>query len=196
MWFLHKKVILTKYNLHKRNWKGCTTCCFCDQEETIQHLFISCLIAKMIWRIVFMTFNIPSPLNITNMFGNWLKGMAKKDKGHISVGVCAILWAIWKVGNDFLFSKKIFPSFRLSLWLPPLDPYVILSTAGRRATSYGYWVQQTGNGSMGFLQPVCGWCADRRLTCWCRGAPSCCFFRWLIFVETLCDPWFCNNARR
>jgi hypothetical protein len=35
MWFLHKGVILTKDNLIKRNWHGCTKCCFCDQEETI-----------------------------------------------------------------------------------------------------------------------------------------------------------------
>lgn len=35
-----------------------------------------------------------------------------------------------------------------------LDPYVVLSTVGGRATGYGYWVQPTGNGSTGFLQPV------------------------------------------
>lgn len=39
MWFLHKGVILTKDNLAKRRWQGCKKCCFCDQEETIHHLF-------------------------------------------------------------------------------------------------------------------------------------------------------------
>jgi hypothetical protein len=39
MWFFHRKVILTKDNLLKRNWNGNTSCCFCDKEETIQHLF-------------------------------------------------------------------------------------------------------------------------------------------------------------
>ena len=35
MWFLYRKVILTKDNLARRNWHGCKTCCFCDQDETI-----------------------------------------------------------------------------------------------------------------------------------------------------------------
>jgi cellulose synthase/poly-beta-1,6-N-acetylglucosamine synthase-like glycosyltransferase len=52
-------------------------------------LIISCPFAKMIWRITFMPFSIPLLLNITNMFGNWLNRVAKKDKGHI--GVCTVL---------------------------------------------------------------------------------------------------------
>ena len=91
MWFLFRKVILTKDNLAKRNWNGCRKCCFCDQDETIQHLFISCPFAKMIWRIVFMAFNIHPPTSISNLFGNWLKGVSKKEKVQIRVGVCALL---------------------------------------------------------------------------------------------------------
>jgi hypothetical protein len=111
MWFLHKKVILTKDNLAKRNWNGPTNCCFCDQHETINHLFISCPFTQMIWRIVYMTFNITAPMNITNLFGNWLNGVDKKSKTHIRVGVCALLWAIWNVRNDCIFNKTKFPSF-------------------------------------------------------------------------------------
>jgi hypothetical protein len=81
MWFLHKEVILTKDNLKKRKWQGSSQCCFCDQDETIQHLFFSCPFAKILWRIIFMTFNITPPSNIRNLFGNWLNGVDKKDKG-------------------------------------------------------------------------------------------------------------------
>jgi hypothetical protein len=88
MWFVHRKEILTKDNLAKRNWQGSTKCCFCDQEETIQHLFIDCPFAKNLWRIVHMTFAISPPSNINNMFGNWLNGITKKDKGFIRIGVC------------------------------------------------------------------------------------------------------------
>jgi hypothetical protein len=35
----------------------------------------------------------------------------KKDKGHVRVGVCALLWDIWIVHNDFIFNKKSFLSF-------------------------------------------------------------------------------------
>jgi hypothetical protein len=73
---------------------------FCDKDETIQHMFISCPFAKNIWHIVYMTYNITPPTSITNLFGNLLNGVAKKDKGHIRVGVCSLLWAICKVHND------------------------------------------------------------------------------------------------
>jgi hypothetical protein len=43
LWFLHRKVILTK-DMVKINWNGHTTCCFSDKNETIQHLFLNTLL--------------------------------------------------------------------------------------------------------------------------------------------------------
>jgi hypothetical protein len=110
VWFLYKKVILTKDKLVKRNWHGDIKCFF-YQEETIHHLFISCPFTQMIWRIIYMTSNMPPPANIVNMFENWLNGVSKKDKKHIRVGVCVVLWSIWKVRNDCIFNNSSFPSF-------------------------------------------------------------------------------------
>jgi hypothetical protein len=70
MWFLHRKVILTKDNLIKINWQENYKCCFCDIDETIQHLFIEFPLAKTIWRIVHIFFGISLPKNNTNLFGN------------------------------------------------------------------------------------------------------------------------------
>lgn len=53
-----------------------------------------------------MSFNIPPPLNITNLFCNWLNGVSKQDKAHIRVSVWTLLWAIWNVPNDFTFNQK------------------------------------------------------------------------------------------
>jgi hypothetical protein len=104
-----------------------------------QHLFFSCPFAKMIWRIVFLSFNMPPPTNITNLFGNWLNGVPKKEKGHIRVGICAMLWAIWRVRNDFIFNKKKFPIiFAGNSFGHSLDPYVVLPTAGGRVSGFGY----------------------------------------------------------
>jgi hypothetical protein len=64
MWFLHKKVLLTKDNLIKRKWQGSDTCCFCDKKETVQHLFLQCPLAKVVCRIVHMAFSIIPPKNI------------------------------------------------------------------------------------------------------------------------------------
>src|SRR4051812_11349264 len=103
MWFLNQIVLLIKDNLNKQNWKGCQKCCFCDSVETIEYLFLSCPFAKIIWRILYFTYNITPPTNITNMFGNWLNGMNKKNKARIRVGVSALCWSIWTSRNSIIF---------------------------------------------------------------------------------------------
>jgi hypothetical protein len=69
MWFLYKKVILTKDNLAKRRWTGCTKYVFCGSKKTIDHLFFSYHFTRLIWRVVYFTFSIPPPTNVTNFFG-------------------------------------------------------------------------------------------------------------------------------
>ena len=95
MWFVHKQVILTKDNLAKHNWTGSTRCSFCDQQESIKHLFLDCPLAKIMWRTVHIAFNITPPNSITMLFGMWLDGIDFDTVRHIHVGVCALLWAIW-----------------------------------------------------------------------------------------------------
>jgi hypothetical protein len=64
MWFLLKGVILTKDNLLKRHWRGDHRCCFCDNNETIQHMFFDCHVARFVWRIFTMTFGLRPPKDI------------------------------------------------------------------------------------------------------------------------------------
>jgi hypothetical protein len=80
MWFISKKVLLTRDNLAKRNWNGNTKCSFCDAEKSVEHLFIFCSFARLIWPVIFAAYNIPPPSNVTNMFGNWLNGTDKLIK--------------------------------------------------------------------------------------------------------------------
>ena len=99
-------MLLTKDNLAKRKWTGCQKCRFCNNDETVDHLFLHCPFAKIVWRMIFFTYNIPPPSNITNMFGNWLNGVNKKDKIYIRIGVSAICWSIWTSRNDIIFNKQ------------------------------------------------------------------------------------------
>jgi hypothetical protein len=124
MWFLNNKVLLTKDNLAKRKWKGCQKCCFCNESETIQHLFLTCPFAKIIWRMIYLTYNLPPPANITNMFGKWLNGVGKTDKAKIRIGISAVCWSIWTSRNDMIFNKQTGINFLQVI---------------RRAT---YWIQQ------------------------------------------------------
>jgi len=52
LWYLRRGVILTKDNLAKQNWQGNQQCCFCHENETIQHLFFDCRFARMVWASV------------------------------------------------------------------------------------------------------------------------------------------------
>ena len=80
MWFLYRKVLLTKDNQPKIYWNVSKKCCFSDKDESIEHLFVSCPFTKLGWRMVYMTYNITPPTRITNLFGNWLRGVDKVTK--------------------------------------------------------------------------------------------------------------------
>jgi glycosyltransferase involved in cell wall biosynthesis len=109
-WFLQKGVVLTKDNLAKKNWKGSQKCVCCNMNETIQHLFMQCPLAKMIWRFIFYATNLNQLRSINHMFGNWLNNQHKEIKQLIWVGVAAICWAIWKCRNNIVFKKTKFNS--------------------------------------------------------------------------------------
>jgi hypothetical protein len=110
LWFLQKGVVLTKDNLAKKKWKGSQKCVYCNLNETIQHLFLDCPLAKMIWRLIFYATTLSQPRYIHHMFGNWLNNQHKDSKKLIWVGVAAICWAIWKCRNDIVFKKMKFNS--------------------------------------------------------------------------------------
>jgi hypothetical protein len=75
MWFLHPVECFSQRIIWpKESGKVAKKCCFCNQDESIQHLFFVCPMAKVVYRIVYMDFNIIPPKNINNLFENWLAG--------------------------------------------------------------------------------------------------------------------------
>lgn len=68
LWYRRRGVILTKDNLAKRNWQGNQQCCFCHENETIQHLFFDCPFTRMAWATVYAAWGLPKPRNISNIF--------------------------------------------------------------------------------------------------------------------------------
>lgn len=60
IWFLENNVLLTKDNLISRRWIGDASCCFCDQEEYVDHHFFKCSISRVIWGIVAFCVNTDS----------------------------------------------------------------------------------------------------------------------------------------
>jgi hypothetical protein len=122
LWYLKNGVVLTKDNLVKRQWKGCTKCCFCDVSESIQHLFFDYPMTKLVWGMLSLTFGIRMSSDVGNLFGPWLRSFSKKQRNRVLVGVAAFCWAIWISRNDIVFHKSHFLSilqvmFRGTHWI-------------------------------------------------------------------------------
>jgi hypothetical protein len=80
--------VLTKDNLVKRCWKRCTKCCFCTEQETIQHLFFYCLMARHMWGCVCFAFGVSKPVDVQHLFGPGLE-VFRKSKG-------ILCWSEWQ----------------------------------------------------------------------------------------------------
>ena len=104
-WYLIKNVALAKDNLPRKRWKGSLKCVGCNLDESIQHLFFDCYIARCVWRSVQVSFNILPPTSMQHLFDNWLEGVDLKLKYKIWVGACALCWAIWLCRNDVVFNN-------------------------------------------------------------------------------------------
>ena len=141
MWFVHKQVILTKDNLIKRRWVGSSRCCFCDHDETIQHLFLECPLAKLLWRTIHIAFNINPPVDIASLFGMWLAGVDQITAARIRIGICALIWAIWNCRNDMIFNIQHFLNILAGhLQSYNMDPYIVLTHSYGLQGAFGYWV--------------------------------------------------------
>ena len=78
MWLVENNAILTKDNLLHRHWNGDPTCYFCTKNESIDHLFFTCPVAKITWGIIGLCFGANSiPRNLTqykHWIAKWLPG--------------------------------------------------------------------------------------------------------------------------
>ena len=122
MWFVHKQVILTKDSILKRRWVGSTRCCFCDHDETMQHLFLFGPLTKLLWRTIHIAFNIIPPVSIESLFGTWLAGVEHTTASRIRIGICALFGAIWNCRNDMIFNRQHILNFlqvifRATTWI-------------------------------------------------------------------------------
>jgi hypothetical protein len=96
--------------------------------------------------MVYFAYNIPPPSSITNIFGNWLKGVQKKDKGRICIGVSVV--GLFDNAEMILFltNRRELTFRRL---FAGLDPAMGFSPSEGSAEGYGYWMQSVDDGCAG-----------------------------------------------
>jgi hypothetical protein len=106
-WLVARNKILTRDNLMKRNWIGSLDCCFYGVDESIDHLFFHCPIAKYMWRVIQVALNLRLiPNSISNLYDNWLCKPKDKTANLVLFGCGALFWAIWRTRNDWCFGKN------------------------------------------------------------------------------------------
>ena len=85
---------------------GSPSCYFCQNNESIDHLFFMCPVAKVIWGMVGLCIgatNIPNNLSQAKIwFVHWLPG----GEQIYTFCMAAICWAIWKKRNEACFDNK------------------------------------------------------------------------------------------
>jgi hypothetical protein len=111
LWLLYREAIVTKDNLVKRNWHGNVMCYFCNNIETIQHLFFDCSLSKFLWRVIQLTFVLSTANNIKQVYGGWVQNMNAKNKRLLFVGIDVMLGSISLSQNDIVFNKKPISSY-------------------------------------------------------------------------------------
>jgi hypothetical protein len=71
------------------------------------------------------------------------------------VGACALLWAIWKIRNNYIVFNNVKTTYLAGNSSGySLDPYVVLPINNGETREFGYWVQPAREGCTGFLQPM------------------------------------------
>lgn len=94
---------LTRDNLAKRRHVDDLTCVFCNELESIQHLFFDCIVAKNIWGTVAEIVDFPVPCSFSDLAIFWKQ---RKIAELINIFSAAILWGLWLLRNDIVFQGR------------------------------------------------------------------------------------------
>lgn len=110
LWLIWHNAIATKDNMRRRNWEGDTTCRFCHEQKTIHHLFFNCAAARYTWSVVALALGLNNRPSCFTQYFVWIASSTKLCRNIQVVGIAAICWAVWKLGNRACFEKKLIRS--------------------------------------------------------------------------------------
>lgn len=103
MWLVYQGAILTKDNLTKRKWQVGTKCAFCNDEETIHHLFSGCTLAKYVWILIGSVIGANCRPESSDQYFTWIKFYLPDGKTFYMVGLATICCALWKLSYRVCF---------------------------------------------------------------------------------------------
>jgi hypothetical protein len=98
-------------------------CLFCGKNESINHLFFECPLARYLWNVVSCATGFNCQFQSADQcFNSWLKSFALGKRKILTVGVAAVIWTVWKARNLACFEKKwprepVDVLFRVVYWI-------------------------------------------------------------------------------
>jgi hypothetical protein len=112
LWLLANNKVLTRNNLAKRREVDDKTCLFCNEVESVVHLFFECCVAKSVWKVISEITGLPTIKDFESLGSMWVRG--KKIKAF-NVCSTAVIWTIWKTRNNMCFQGQCWIKVELLL---------------------------------------------------------------------------------
>ena len=107
LWLILKKSILTRDVLLDRGGDCTTNCLFCGKDESIDHLFLRCPLARYVWNVVSVATGFSCQFdNTEHCLTSYLDKFDKNSKKLCMVGFAAVFWGLWKTRNLACFENK------------------------------------------------------------------------------------------
>ncbi|KAJ4795769.1 RNA-directed DNA polymerase (reverse transcriptase)-related family protein [Rhynchospora pubera] len=105
LWLILNNKILTLDNLQKKGWQGPNKCVFCDNLESVDHIFLNCPSASNFWT-GFNLFNDRGiNLNFTNMSSIWfsINNLKSNDRAFTKAILATWCSVVWNERNNMVF---------------------------------------------------------------------------------------------
>jgi hypothetical protein len=109
IWLLLKNKCWTADRLARRGLPHSIISPLCDQEqETMQHLLISCVFPREVWAMVFTCLGLPThiPQPSGRSFSGWWFGVINqvpKEVKGMNSSIILVAWKVWKHRNECVF---------------------------------------------------------------------------------------------
>jgi hypothetical protein len=91
--------ILTYDNLRKKGFVLAGWCCMCKSDgECVDHVFIHCGAARLLWSLVFRSFGMVwvLPNRVSDLLFGWWNWFGKKSSGVWNLIPSCLMWTIWQ----------------------------------------------------------------------------------------------------
>jgi hypothetical protein len=88
---MSKNKLLTRDNLVKRRRVDDLTCLFCGENESINHLFFQCIVAKRIWSLISEAVGFKIGSSFESMANSWL---CNKRFGVANIVSSTVYWSL------------------------------------------------------------------------------------------------------